>query len=156
MKPFISVYLDVKFKEYKIISTVVSGRNKISLTLTALRLYTFLPTTAVHFAFLPTTAVHFAFLPTTAVHFTFLPTTAFHFTFLPTKENRIYIRGKFRESLGINFFSPLHPEREFKNDRCSFSKSSKRVVVFKNDHFFSENETIVFENETKNDRLTIV
>ena len=126
MKPFISVYLDVKFKEYKIISTVVSGRNKISLTLTALRLYTFLPTTAVHFAFLPTTAVHFAFLPTTAVHF----------TFLPTRENRIYIRGIFRESLGMNFFSPLHPEREFKNDRCSFSKSSKRVVVFKNDRFF--------------------
>ena len=126
MKPFISVYLDVKFKEYKIISTVVSGRNKISLTLTALRLYTFLPTTAVHFAFLPTTAVHFAFLPT----------TAFHFTFLPTKENRIYIRGKFRESLGMNFFSPLQSEREFKNDRCSFSKSSKRVVVFKNDRFF--------------------
>ena len=31
-----------------------------------------------------------------------------------TKENRIYIRGEFRESLGMNFFSPFQPEREFK------------------------------------------
>ena len=30
------------------------------------------------------------------------------------KENRIYIRGEFRESLGIIFFSPFQPEREFK------------------------------------------
>ena len=30
------------------------------------------------------------------------------------KENRIYIRGEFRESLGMNFVSPFQPEREFK------------------------------------------
>jgi len=30
------------------------------------------------------------------------------------KENIIYIRGEFRESLGMNFFSPFQPEREFK------------------------------------------
>ena len=29
-------------------------------------------------------------------------------------ENRIYIRGEFKESLGMNFFSPFQPEREFK------------------------------------------
>ena len=29
-------------------------------------------------------------------------------------ENRIYIRLEFRESLGMNFFSPFQPEREFK------------------------------------------
>jgi len=44
----------------------------------------------------------------------------------------------------------------FKNDRYSFSKSSKRVGRFLKRSFFSENETIVFQNETKNDRLTIV
>ena len=31
-----------------------------------------------------------------------------------TKENRTYIRGEFRESVGMNFFSPFQPEREFK------------------------------------------
>ena len=30
------------------------------------------------------------------------------------KEKRIYIRKEFRESLGMNFFSPFQPEREFK------------------------------------------
>jgi len=30
---------------------------------------------------------------------------------LTTKENRIYISGEFRESLGMNFCSPFHPER---------------------------------------------
>ena len=30
-----------------------------------------------------------------------------------TIENRIYTRGEFRESLGMNFFSPFKPEREF-------------------------------------------
>ena len=34
-------------------------------------------------------------------------------TVLPI-ENRIYIRGEFKESLGMNFFSPFRPEREFK------------------------------------------
>ena len=29
-------------------------------------------------------------------------------------ENRIYIRGEFKESLGMNYFSPFQPEREFK------------------------------------------
>ena len=29
-------------------------------------------------------------------------------------ENRIYIRGEFKESLGMNFFSPFQPEMEFK------------------------------------------
>ena len=29
-------------------------------------------------------------------------------------ENRIYIRGEFKESLGMNIFSPFQPEREFK------------------------------------------
>ena len=31
-----------------------------------------------------------------------------------SKENRIYIRGEFRESLGLSFFSPFQSEREFK------------------------------------------
>ncbi len=31
-----------------------------------------------------------------------------------TIENRIYIRGEFKESLGMNFFSPFQTEREFK------------------------------------------
>ena len=31
-----------------------------------------------------------------------------------TKENRIYIRGEFKESLGMNFFSPFQPERQLK------------------------------------------
>ena len=30
------------------------------------------------------------------------------------KENRIYIRVKFSQSLGMNFVSPFQPEREFK------------------------------------------
>ena len=30
------------------------------------------------------------------------------------KENRMYIKGEFKESLGMNFFSPFQPEREFK------------------------------------------
>ena len=30
------------------------------------------------------------------------------------KENRIYIRVEFRESLGMNFFSPFQSESEFK------------------------------------------
>ena len=29
-------------------------------------------------------------------------------------ENRIYIRGEFKESLVMNFFSPFQHEREFK------------------------------------------
>ena len=29
-------------------------------------------------------------------------------------ENRIYIREEFKESLGMIFFSPCQPEREFK------------------------------------------
>ena len=29
-------------------------------------------------------------------------------------EKRIYIRGEFKESLGMNFFSPFQPEMEFK------------------------------------------
>ena len=33
---------------------------------------------------------------------------------LLAKENRIYIRGELRESLGMNLFSPFQPEREFK------------------------------------------
>ena len=37
-----------------------------------------------------------------------------------------------------------------------FLKVQNEWVVFKNDRFFPKNETIVFENETKNDRLTIV
>ena len=34
-----------------------------------------------------------------------------------------------------------------------FLKIQNEWVVFKNDRFFSENEMIVFENETKNYRL---
>jgi len=46
-----------------------------------------------------------------------LKTKRFHiiqtlYTF--SKENRIYIRGEFREFLGMNFFNPFQPEREFK------------------------------------------
>ena len=33
---------------------------------------------------------------------------------IETKENRIYIRGEFRQSLGMIFFSPFQPEREWK------------------------------------------
>ena len=32
----------------------------------------------------------------------------------PPKENRIYVRGEFRKSLGMKFFSLFQPEREFK------------------------------------------
>ena len=35
------------------------------------------------------------------------------------KENRIYIRGEFRESLGRIYFSPFKPEREFKTSKCT-------------------------------------
>ena len=42
---------------------------------------------------------------------------------LIAKENRIYIRGEFRQSLGMNFFSPFQPEREFKVYKsCKFSQ----------------------------------
>ena len=33
---------------------------------------------------------------------------------LTAKENRIYIKVEFKESLGMNFFSPFQSEREFK------------------------------------------
>ena len=36
------------------------------------------------------------------------------FSWVIYKENRIYIRGEFRQSLGMNFVSPFQPEREFK------------------------------------------
>ena len=39
------------------------------------------------------------------------------------KENRIYIRGEFRQSLDMNFFSPFQSEREFKVYKsCKFSQ----------------------------------
>ena len=44
----------------------------------------------------------------------------------------------------------------FKNDRYSFSKSSKRVGHFKKRLFFFENETIVFENDRKKKQRTVV
>ena len=37
-------------------------------------------------------------------------------------ENRIYIRGEFKESLGMNFFSPFQPEREFKVNHVNVHK----------------------------------
>ena len=37
-----------------------------------------------------------------------------HANFVLTKENRIYIRVEFRQSFGMNFFSPFQPERDFK------------------------------------------
>ena len=38
-------------------------------------------------------------------------------------ENRIYIRGEFKESLGMSFFSPFQPEREFKVYKsCKYSQ----------------------------------
>ena len=46
--------------------------------------------------------------------FSYIGTQYFHGTFVIFKENRIYIRGEFKESLGMNFFSPFPPEREFK------------------------------------------
>ena len=45
--------------------------------------------------------------------------TAGYFTDI---ENIIHIRGEFRESLGMIFFSPFQPEREFKvykSSKCS-------------------------------------
>ena len=40
-----------------------------------------------------------------------------------SKENRIYIRVEFRQSLGMNFVSPFQPEREFKVYKsCKFSQ----------------------------------
>jgi len=33
---------------------------------------------------------------------------------MTAKENRIYIRGELRKSLGMIFFSPFQSEREFK------------------------------------------
>ena len=43
-----------------------------------------------------------------------IKTLFFIFNGIVGKENRIYIRGEFKESLGMNFFSPFQPEREFK------------------------------------------
>ena len=43
-----------------------------------------------------------------------IKTLFFIFKGIVGKENRIYIRGEFKESLGMNFFSPFQPEREFK------------------------------------------
>ena len=37
-----------------------------------------------------------------------------YIVFVVNIENRIYIRLEFKESLGMNFFSPFQPEREFK------------------------------------------
>ena len=40
-----------------------------------------------------------------------------------TKENRIYIRVEFSQSLGVNFVCPFQPEREFKVYKsCKFSQ----------------------------------
>ena len=48
---------------------------------------------------------------------------SFHINNDICKENRIYIRGEFRESLGMNFFNPFQPEREFKVYKlCKFSQ----------------------------------
>ena len=50
-----------------------------------------------------------------------------------TKENRIYNRGEFKESLGMNFFSPFQPERDFKaykSCKCSQIKCSYRVHLY--------------------------
>ena len=44
---------------------------------------------------------------------TFAPETALWVRDLDI-ENKIYIREEFKESLGINIFSPFQPEREFK------------------------------------------
>ena len=39
------------------------------------------------------------------------------------KENRIYIRVEFRQSLGMNFVSPFQSEREFKVYKsCTYSQ----------------------------------
>ena len=43
------------------------------------------------------------------------------------KENRTYIRGEFKESFGMNFFSPFQPEREFKV--CKSCKCSQIIAV---------------------------
>ena len=44
----------------------------------------------------------------------FLPNNSSLRSLLVAIENRIYTRGEFRESLGMIFFSPFQPEREFK------------------------------------------
>ena len=34
-------------------------------------------------------------------------------------ENRIYIKGEFRQSLGMNFFSPFQPFKVYNSCKCS-------------------------------------
>ena len=44
-------------------------------------------------------------------------------------ENRIYVRGEFRESLSMNLLSPFQPEREFKVYKsCKCSQIICRTV----------------------------
>ena len=57
---------------------------------------------------------YMAGLHAVTLDFSYIGTQYFHGTFVISKENRIYIRGEFKESLGMNFFSPSQPEREFK------------------------------------------
>ena len=55
-----------------------------------------------------------------------IKTLFFIFNGIVGKENRMYIKGEFKESLGMNFFSPFQPEREFKvyiNTVCSLDYS---------------------------------
>ena len=49
------------------------------------------------------------------------------------KENRIYTRGEFRESLGMNFFSPFQPQKEFKvykSCKCSQIVCSREHYIY--------------------------
>ena len=55
---------------------------------------------------------------TALVFLVFLTTPLFKKVFVlakgTAKENRLYIRVEFRQSLGMNFVSPFQPKREFK------------------------------------------
>jgi len=59
---------------------------------------------------------------TLIIYLGFPCTTMFSNVKYLTKENRIYNRVDFRQSLGINFVSPIQPERElkvYKSCKCS-------------------------------------
>ena len=51
------------------------------------------------------------YLPSNPLHSTLFWT---FWTLVLVIENKIYIRGEFKKSLNMNFFSPFQPEREFK------------------------------------------
>ena len=66
-------------------------------------------------------------------------------------KNDSFLEQSLKKRLMIVFIKMI----VFKNDRYSFSKSSKQVGRFKKRSCFPENETIIFENDRKT-KKTIV